>query len=122
MPFKDPEKRRAYQARYHKEWYRKNAAKRRQYSRNKKRALRAWWDNYRKTMRCVRCGESDIACLDLHHREGQHKSFRLSLAISDGFSKARILAELKKCEALCANCHRKLHWARRRSRKANPSD
>jgi predicted HNH restriction endonuclease len=29
------------------------------------------------------------------------------------FGTARLLAEIAKCDVLCANCHRKLHWQER---------
>ena len=56
---------------------------------------------------CQICGESDPACLDFHHRdpttkEGHIGEFRR-------FGMKRLLAEIAKCDVLCANCHRKHH-------------
>lgn len=56
---------------------------------------------------CQKCGEKDPSCLDFHHRdpstkEGHIGEFRR-------FGKARLLAEIAKCDVLCANCHRKHH-------------
>lgn len=56
---------------------------------------------------CVRCGESDLSCLDFHHRDRETKD-----ADATGmrrFSLKRMLAEIAKCDVLCANCHRKHH-------------
>ena len=56
---------------------------------------------------CVVCGEKDPSCLDFHHRdpstkEGHIGEFR-------HFGTKRVLAEIAKCDVLCANCHRKHH-------------
>jgi hypothetical protein len=57
---------------------------------------------------CVKCGETDPACLDFHHRNG--KADKLGdIATIRRFGKERILAEIAKCDVLCTNCHRKLH-------------
>lgn len=60
---------------------------------------------------CRLCGEGHPACLDFHHTDPEGKEF----AIAD-FMKRRqprfadLLIELKKCELICSNCHRRLHW------------
>ncbi len=56
---------------------------------------------------CARCPEKDLACLDFHHRDRSDKLGHLGVVRR--FSKARILAEIAKCDVLCANCHRKHH-------------
>jgi len=57
---------------------------------------------------CVRCGESDLACLDFHHRDnGTTKD--ADIATMRRFGTKRLLAEIAKCDVLCANCHRKHH-------------
>ena len=55
---------------------------------------------------CCICGEKNIACLDLHHKEGDKF---MSLSKMKHYNKIKIKEELEKCEVLCANCHRKLH-------------
>jgi len=57
---------------------------------------------------CVRCGESDLACLDFHHRDGGITK-EGHIGFIRRFSVERILAEIVKCDVLCANCHRKHH-------------
>ena len=61
----------------------------------------------------MRCKISDVRVLDFHHVNGQNKSFTLGyFRRSVGFD--RIEQEVKKCEVLCANCHRIFHDEKRR--------
>ena len=55
------------------------------------------------------CGETHIACLDFHHTN-DNKDGEISSMIRQVTSFSRILTEAKKCEVLCANCHRKTHY------------
>ena len=57
---------------------------------------------------CVKCGEKDPACLDFHHRDGKINK-EGHIGEIRRFSIRRILAEIAKCDVLCANCHRKHH-------------
>lgn len=56
---------------------------------------------------CIRCGESDLWCLDFHHRDPTEKEGNLGQIRRFGID--RIKAEIAKCDVLCANCHRKHH-------------
>lgn len=60
---------------------------------------------------CRDCGEKHPACLDLHHRDPSQKKERISKLAAENASMERIKAEMGKCDVLCANCHRKHHWA-----------
>jgi hypothetical protein len=64
---------------------------------------------------CSVCGETHPACLDFHHRDPYKKSFNLA----EGWKTRtwqEILDEVDKCDILCANCHRKHHSDRMKSR------
>lgn len=55
---------------------------------------------------CVVCGlEDHSAVYDFHHRDPSQKDF----AISRGKNWDIIAEELKKCDLVCSNCHRKIH-------------
>ena len=56
--------------------------------------------------KCMRCGYSrSILSLDFHHRDHTEKLFTINGAsISQD-----VLAEAKKCDLICANCHREIH-------------
>ena len=60
---------------------------------------------------CVRCEESHPSCLDFHHRDRGTKD--ADIATMRRFSVVRLLAEIAKCDVLCANCHRKHHYDER---------
>lgn len=60
---------------------------------------------------CVRCEESHPACLDFHHRDPSTKD--ADIATIRRFGVKRLLAEIAKCDVLCANCHRKHHYNER---------
>jgi hypothetical protein len=58
------------------------------------------------TLMCIKCGfAGHHAALHFHHRDPSEKEFSLSRALTIGVSKDRILAEIAKCDVLCANCH-----------------
>lgn len=88
----------------HKEWY---------YERNRKlkaRIVEAVREA--KSGPCADCGVGfPYFVMDLDHRPGEEKMFNLSAA---GRSKTwkQVTAELAKCDAVCANCHRIRTWGR----------
>lgn len=54
---------------------------------------------------CSRCGfKGKPSQFDCHHINPKTKTINVSLL--RGYSKNKIVQELKKCELLCANCHR----------------
>ena len=53
---------------------------------------------------CVDCGEKNPIVLDFDHLK--NKKYNISRMIHDGHSWASIKKEIKKCEVVCANCHR----------------
>lgn len=60
-----------------------------------------------KSKGCIRCGETDIACLDFHHLYNKKDNVS-KMVTNENFND--IKEELKKCIILCSNCHRKLHY------------
>ncbi len=61
---------------------------------------------------CVDCGESDLRVLDFDHREGASKHTEVMKLAQDGYSIARVLAEIEKCDVRCRNCHARVTYAR----------
>ncbi len=80
------------------------------YHREYRLRRRAWVDSL-KAGPCTRCGRDDLPphCKDFHHRDRTTKSFTLGPATRYG--KERILAEIAKCDLLCAICHRMVEHA-----------
>jgi len=70
---------------------------------------REWFNEFKKTLKCIKCGENHIACLDFHHRDPKQKEFSIAGAVSHS-NKEKVIKELEKCDVLCANCHRKHHY------------
>lgn len=73
-----------------------------------------WFEEYKKTLKCNRCGCDDYRVLEFHH-VGKDKEFNIGDAKRSGYGKKRVLEEVKKCEVLCANCHRILHYEERKT-------
>jgi hypothetical protein len=98
---------------YRNEWYEKNKeaerekAKIRQSQRRKE--FKEWYNNYKSTLKCSKCGFSHPAALDFHHRDSSKKEFTLASA-KISVSRERFLKEIEKCDVLCANCHRIHHY------------
>jgi len=66
-------------------------------------------NDYKSSKGCKYCKETDWACLDFHH-PNKDKSFAVSNKKSNGWD--GLLLEIRKCDVVCSNCHRKLHAGR----------
>jgi len=109
MPYKDPEVSKAYHKIQSRKYYEKNKEKVKAASTVFKERGKEKWDKYKATLKCARCNESHIACMDFHHTDPSDKEYSVSALISSKmFTKA--YKEIKKCIVLCANCHRKHHY------------
>lgn len=75
----------------------------------RKKRIRRFVRSIKEQSSCTRCGFDDARALDFHHRDGQEKDEILSRVHIRGWGKERILAEIAKCDVLCANCHRIEH-------------
>jgi hypothetical protein len=98
---------------YKREWNHRNRSQRAEYK------TRLIHDFKRELIRgaggkCTLCGlDFDGECtalFDFHHRDPKAKYFNVNNAVLNKFSKARIREEVEKCDLLCANCHRLIHW------------
>lgn len=94
MPFKDPEAARQYHLKY---------------GRDANKAAREFADSLKE--RCGRCGYDKCKNALVFHHHGD-KEFNLSDLVRRRPSHDRILAEVAKCEVLCANCHSEEHCQR----------
>jgi len=77
-------------------------------------ALRAWLDEYKKTQHCELCGFADYRALEFHHEGAQEKDFNIADMIRSGLSRVAILREIEKCIVLCSNCHQIKHYDERK--------
>ncbi len=110
-------------------WRRNNRARQRP---QQAAAARRYHNRYKTLLRkarsgpCASCGgEFHVAAMDLHHRDPASKLFPVAkilavrLADFPGMTREEVLAaEIAKCDVLCANCHRTLHWREEMDAKA----
>jgi hypothetical protein len=94
-------------------WYAANRVRKMGWQTRRRAELQQWWRELKATMQCRRCGERAPECLHFHHRDASQKEISLGDVSRRGWKKERILAEVAKCEVLCANCHMKHHWQER---------
>ena len=60
--------------------------------------------------RCVLCGyERCVTALEFHHIDPTSKDFNVT-GSRDTRSFASMIAEIRKCVLVCANCHREIHF------------
>lgn len=66
---------------------------------------KAWVDNYKLEHGCADCGYNEPpAALDFDHRPGTKKIRNIKAGHQFGW--LALLAEVAKCDVVCANCHR----------------
>lgn len=93
-------------------WYKKNKEKRLEINKKYQQKVRLFVKNYKKERSCVDCGYSgkeNPCVLDFDHLSD--KKYSISRM---NFSIEKVLEEIKKCELVCANCHR-IRTEKRRS-------
>jgi hypothetical protein len=108
MPLKDPDARRRYHTYYMRIWYPKNKQRHLSYLRNLKKKLLKYVEDFKKTSVCSDCGisgEKYPRILDFHHTRGR-KKFEIAGHAKHTLSLKKIKMEIKKCDIVCANCHR----------------
>lgn len=102
---------REYNRKYQNEWYHNNKESAIESRKKYKRGVKDKITEYKANIGCISCGESDPVCLDFHHIDPKTKEYTIATAGVKGLSFEKVLLEIKKCEVLCANCHRKRHSA-----------
>lgn len=63
---------------------------------------------------CADCGVRDPVVLEFDHVTAGDKVADIATMTKGPWS--QILAEISKCEVVCANCHRRRTWLRRRAK------
>lgn len=82
-----------------------NTYKNMEWSQRRYEEFRVWLDGLKCGLGCADCGfTGHPAALEFDHRPGTEKRF----IVSSGYSRnrAKVLAEIEKCDLVCANCHR----------------
>tara|TARA_R110000744_G_scaffold1725_3_gene6203 strand:+ start:4734 stop:5111 length:378 start_codon:yes stop_codon:yes gene_type:complete len=121
MPYKDPIKKAEYQRKYYSSWYKGNSEVQKKSTRERKRKIRAWYEEAKSNKNCLLCGISGKEnpwVLEYHHRDSETKIREVSYMISNGYGKTKILEEIAKCDVVCANCHRGIHYLERQKNKS----
>ena len=108
-----PSRSRERQSEYNKQYYRDHAERFQAYVKKRWHERTEIIQQLKTGMSCTRCGNDDIRVLDFHHLDRTTKEASVSDMIRRGWGKDRIIQEIAKCEVLCANCHRILHWEER---------
>ena len=101
--------------RYDRQWYAKRKAedpnfikRRRELVKAHQQRLLEWVRQYKAKRGCKYCPECEPVCLDFHHRNPAKKLIDIAQAVFRCWAKSRLLAEMRKCDVVCANCHRKI--------------
>lgn len=58
---------------------------------------------------CRKCGEKRSYVLDFHHKNPEEKENVIAHMLKSS-GEDKLIAELAKCDVLCANCHREFHF------------
>jgi len=109
MPYKDPEKRKAYHKEQGHKYYLANKEKVLAGVKINRAIGKARWDTFKRTLKCTKCEQNHPAALDFHHTNPSEKENLVSKLVSNGCF-AAAMEEVQKCIVLCANCHRIHHY------------
>jgi len=110
---------RSCQKEYDAAWYRANKARRQAKVRADREAHCVWLDSLKEGMPCADCGRVyPPYVMEWDHLPGTEKTLSIANVRRAAFGKKRILAEIAKCELVCANCHRERTFGRRRRKAA----
>lgn len=107
MPNTDPEKVKAW----HRKWYQEHKEQFARKARKRLRLLKKRVQELKSTTPCADCKK----CYPYYIMDPDHlhnKKERISIMVQRGRAWNDIAAELKKCDIVCANCHRARTWKR----------
>lgn len=97
-------------AKYHRDWYQKNKERIRgrklKLQAERKQKLTDTVREYKRKKGCADCGITNPLVLDLDHRDPKEKVYAISELIRRGTAFVNLMVEIKKCDVVCANCHR----------------
>jgi hypothetical protein len=91
-----------------KEYYAKNKERLLEYQNNRYKKISMILQEWKSTLKCSRCGEDDVACMDFHHVDPSIKEAGVIRMATKSIKS--IINELAKCIVVCTNCHRKIHY------------
>ena len=95
---------------YEKNWYKTTGKDKRNAANTRwQEKTRIAFKDFKSTLKCARCPETHITCLEFHHLDPSLKEVAIG-SVASTWSLTRIKKELEKCIVLCANCHRKEHY------------
>ncbi len=95
---------------YHRKHYLANKEKYCLEAQTRRVRLREEFTDFKKTLKCSKCGEDRWYVLDFHHRNPDEKEGDISRLVGTGRSEESIKKEIEKCDILCSNCHKELHY------------
>lgn len=88
----------------------KNKDTRKQQILERQRSIRDVIQAYKLSKGCQRCGYNRSArALQFHHRDKSTKDHTVAIMTRKGMNISVIMAEIEKCDVICANCHAELH-------------
>ena len=111
MPYKDKNKQKEYSKKYGEKYYLRNKQDIIEKNRINRKKHREKWREFKKTLSCEKCGLSHPATIDFHHPLNSGET-KVSFYVQQNQWK-RAYEEVAKCQVLCANCHRILHYEER---------
>lgn len=95
-----------------KKWFKNHYSKKKEYyvkkSKEQRLEFSSKFQEFKSTLSCHFCGESESCCLDFHHLDPKEKDINVSELVSHK-NWDKLMTEVNKCVVLCANCHRKVH-------------
>jgi ferredoxin len=125
MPRKDPDARREYNREYQRRWYKENRELHMQRVLKVNRRRRELGKDFVDDLKCVPCADCGVKyppyVMDFDHVRGE-KQLNLSRLRNSRLAWAKLVAEIEKCEVVCANCHRMRTRLRSEGGEVMPSD
>lgn len=91
-------------------WHYRNADWNKKRTLHRRSQLRSWLNDCKRERGCSQCGVDTAACLDFHHTDETTKKMAVGQMVTFGYGRDALRDEIAKCEVLCANCHRNVHY------------
>jgi hypothetical protein len=112
MPYKDKTQQKAAARRHYEKNREKMIARARSFDAKQTPKVFAFILEYLQGHCCVDCGESDPIVLEFDHRPNETKRFSIGDWRQSRYGFEAIKCEIAKCDVRCANCHRRVTYAR----------